>query len=290
MLSAQALRVSQLLKGKGLARKGSLLAGLGARLSVASALPPRAARQPLTTSLESLDRLLAGGLPKGALVELSGRRSSGRFSIGLAALAAATSAGEGAALVDLGDHLDPASAQAAGVDLERLLWVRPARVKEAVAAAETLLAAGFPLVVADLGLSPRGGRFLPDAAWVRLTRAAEARGSVLLLLTPYRMSGLAAEAVLAASPAQTRWQGNGATPRLLAGISSRLTLERCGRVSAGRSEEIWFSIADAVSAPQCHPFAPPCHPERSEGSAPVRLRDFEQILRRSAPQNDRAAG
>jgi len=246
VLSAQALRVSQLLKGEGLAKKGSLLAGLGARLSVASALPPLAARQPLTTRVESLDRLLAGGLPKGALVELSGRRSTGRFSIGLAALAAATSAGEGAALVDLGDHLDPASAQAAGVDLKRLLWVRPARVKEAVAAAETLLAAGFPLVVADLGLSPRGGRFLPDAAWVRLTRAAQARGSVLLLLTPYRMSGLAAEAVLAAGPAQTRWQGNGATPRLLAGISSRLTLEKYGRMRPGATTTLSLSVSGAL--------------------------------------------
>ncbi len=246
MGTSQALKISRLLEGKGLARKGSLLTGLGARLSVASALPPRAARQPLTTRVESLDRLLAGGLPKGALVELSGRRSSGRFSIGLAALAVATSAGEGAALVDLGDHLDPASAQTAGVDLKRLLWVRPARVKEALVAAEMLLATGFSLVVADLGLSPRGARFVPDAAWVRLTRTAQAHGSVLLLLTPYRVSGIAAEAVIAAGQVQAIWQGNGATPRLLGGISSRLTLEKYGRIRPGATAALSLSVSGAL--------------------------------------------
>src|SRR5512143_1726070 len=48
-----------------------------------------------------------GGLPRGTLVEVVGRRSSGRFALALAALAAATQAGESAALVDLGDQLDP---------------------------------------------------------------------------------------------------------------------------------------------------------------------------------------
>ena len=248
MGASQALRVSQLLKGEGLAKKGSLLAGLGARISVASDLQPRdAGGEPLATRVESLDRLLAGGLPKGTLVELTGRRSSGRFSIGLATLAAVTSRGESAALVDLGNHLDPASAKAAGVDLERLLWAHPTRVKEALAAAEMLLATGFPLVVADLGLSPRGGRFLPDAAWLRLARAAQAHGSVLLLLSPYRVSGLTAQAVVAAGQAQAIWQGSGAAPRLLAGISSRLTLEKCGRVSAGRTEMLLLATADALS-------------------------------------------
>ncbi|MDX1504027.1 MAG: hypothetical protein R3325_16835, partial [Thermoanaerobaculia bacterium] len=44
----------------------------------------------LPTSLEAFDRLLAGGLPKGRLVELVGRRTSGRFSIAVGALTAAT--------------------------------------------------------------------------------------------------------------------------------------------------------------------------------------------------------
>ena len=251
MGASQALRVSRLLEGEGLARKGSLLAGLGARLSVASALPSRGAGlEPLATGAASLDQLLAGGLPKGSLVELTGRRSSGRFSIGVAALAAVTSGGEPAALVDLGSHLDPRGAEAAGVDLRCLLWARPEKLKDVVTAAEMLLAAGFPLVVADLGLPPLRGRFVPDTAWVRLARSAEARGSVLLLLTPYRMSGIAAEAAAAADAPRALWQGGGLSPRLLSGISSRLTLERGDRARAGRTETLLLSIAAAVSSPE----------------------------------------
>ena len=48
----------------------------------------------LPTGIDPLDRLISGGLPRGRLTELVGRRSSGRFSIVLAALASATSAGE----------------------------------------------------------------------------------------------------------------------------------------------------------------------------------------------------
>src|SRR5262249_36326384 len=110
----------------------SLLAGLGAKLTRASDLPSVSApRDPLPTTVDALDRLLSGGLTRGGLVEISGRRSSGRFSIGIATLAAATSCGETAALVDMGSNLDPQSAEEAGVDLTRLLWVRPAKLKDA---------------------------------------------------------------------------------------------------------------------------------------------------------------
>jgi RecA/RadA recombinase len=288
MRSSQALALEAILE-KGLAKKpGGLLTGLGARISVASDLRPRGEpRERLATGLDPLDRLLPGGLPRGKLVELSGRRSSGRFSIGLAALASVTSTGEPAALVDLGEHLDPQGAAASGVDLELLLWARPRRVKEALAAAEMLLAAGFPLVVADFGLSARGARFVPDAAWIRLARAVEAQGSSLLLLTPYRMSGIAPDAVLTADASHPLWQGTGRTPRLLTGLSSRLTLQKNARVTPGKAEELRLSIFPPLPAGEdqgegktaatpvsCHPeerVSSSCHPEErsDEGSAPV---------------------
>jgi len=247
MSASQALRVSRLLEGEGLARKGSLLAGVGARLSIASALPSRGAdREHLATGVASLDRLLSGGFSKGALVELAGRRSSGRFSTGIAALAAVTSRGEPAALVDLGNHLDPQCAQIAGVDLNRLLWARPERLKEAMATAEMLLAAGFPLVVLDLGVPPLCGRFVPDAAWVRLARSAQARESVLFLTSPYRVSGIAAEAVVAADGARPVWEGGGLSPRLLQGISSRLTLEKNAGGIGGSKETLALSVSEAL--------------------------------------------
>ena len=220
-----------------------LLEESGARLTRASELPSLAdARNPVATKVSALDRLLSGGLPRGALTEISGRRSCGRFSIGIASLAAVTSAGESAALVDLGGHLDPQSAEDAGVELERLLWVRPSKLKEAVASAEMLLAAGFPLVVVDLGLAPVRGRFVPDAAWVRLTRAARDRRAALLVLAPYRVSGVAAEAVVSAQTARAIWRGAGKSPRLLEGMGVRLTLEKDGRTRSGVGDGMSLSV------------------------------------------------
>jgi len=250
-MTAQLLHLEDVVE-KALAARPArrLLSGLGAKISVASDLPPRAeSRERLATGVATLDRLFPGGLPRGKLVELAGRRSSGRFSIAVAALASVTSAGEAAALVDLAEHLDPRGAAETGVDLERLLWVRPRRVKEALAAAEMLLATGFPLVVADLGLSPRGTRYLPDAVWLRLSRAVAAQGSSLLLLTPYRLSGIAADAVVTADASLPLWQGAGSTPRLLAGLSSRLTLQKLARATPGQTEELFLEVPERISLP-----------------------------------------
>jgi hypothetical protein len=250
MGASQALAIERLLE-EGLVRKkdGVLLAGAGARIRRASDLAsPLEAPGAMPTALAPLDRLLAGGLPKGRLVELSGPRSCGRFSLGIAVLAAATSSGQAAALVDLGDHLDPQAAEGAGVDLRYLLWARPRRVREALAAAEMLLAAGFPLVVADLGLSART-RGTPDAAWVRLARSAAAQGTALLLSTPWRASGIAADAVVSATRAHPVWRGGGRAPSLLTGLASRLTLEKLGRATPGASGALALAVADAVSSP-----------------------------------------
>jgi hypothetical protein len=273
MHASQALALEAILE-KGLAlgnarKPGGLLAGLGARISIASDLRPRGEpRERLATGVEPLDRLLPGGLPRGKLVELAGRRSSGRFSIGLSALASVTSSGEPAALVDLGEHLDPRGAADSGVDLELLLWVRPRRVKEALASAEMLLNAGFPLVVADFGLSAGGARFVPDAAWIRLARAVEAQGSSLLLLTPYRLSGIAADAVLATASSRPLWQGAGKTPRLLTGLSSRLTLQKLARATPNTSQSLSLSVP-ARLLPLLLPL--PAGEGRGEGKRPTPL-------------------
>lgn len=169
----------------------------------------RDAKSVRATGLPTLDELLEGGLPNGCLVELTGRRSSGRFAAALAVLAAVTRAGEPAALVDLGDSLEPRQAVDAGVDLERLLWLRPQRTKQALIGAEMLLGCGFPLIVFDLGLPPvRGGRGL-EAGWLRLARAAQGRGSTLLVCSPYRVSGTAASAVIDARSGYGIWHKRG---------------------------------------------------------------------------------
>jgi hypothetical protein len=257
MGASEALALERLLTGEGSAAKAAslaLLSGPGAKLHLASALPSRQTAAPrLPTGIDPFDRLISGGLPRGGLTEIVGRRSSGRFSIVLAALASATSVGEVAALVDRGSHLDPQIAREAGVELERLLWARPRRVKEALAAAEMLLAAGFPLVAVDLGLPPLSGA-APEAAWVRLARAAEVEGAALLLATPYRVSGFAAGVVVRMDDPRFAWMGGGAAPRLLVGAGSRLSLEREVRGSTRGGETLSLRIY--------------CHSERSEESLP----------------------
>src|SRR5947207_5208558 len=77
-----------------------------------------------STGHARLDARLSGGIPRGQLSELVGPRSSGRTSLLLQMLAAATGRGELVALVDALDMLDVASAEAAGVQLDRVLWIR----------------------------------------------------------------------------------------------------------------------------------------------------------------------
>ena len=179
---------------------------------------------PLPTSLAGLDHLLGGGLPRGELVEFVGRGSCGRFAALLAALRAVTGAGEAAALVDQGAQLDPQTAAELGVDLEHLLWLRPQNLGDSLAAAELLVHTGFPLIALDLGLPPVRGR-APLAAWLRLARTAATHHAVVLVGTPYRLSGCAAGVVVAGGRGRGDWNRGGAS-RLLIGLRSWLHLAR----------------------------------------------------------------
>lgn len=179
-----------------------------------------------SAALPGLATLLPRGLPRGELVELVAGRSAGRFATVLALLAAATAAGENAALVDLGDALDPQQAASAGIDWRRLLWARPHSCQEALAAAEALLGGGLACVVLDLGLPPVPGGRGADTLWQRLARAARHEGGSLLVASPYRAAGAAAAVVLELAPGRPRWSGKGAAPRLLDGLAGRLTLAK----------------------------------------------------------------
>ncbi len=126
---------------------GALLAQLGAMpklaaIAPASRLDVRPAPEMVSSGIRELDAL-TGGLPRGCLTEICGAASSGRTSILLSALAQATQCGEVCALVDASDALDPGSAMAAEIEMERLLWVR---------CKKTVRSSQFPV------LSPAGER------------------------------------------------------------------------------------------------------------------------------------
>src|SRR6185436_5474094 len=95
--------------------------------TLTTSLPPLDPRDDAAlapSGLVALDARLGGGFPHGQLSELVGSRSSGRTSLLLRMMAAATARGELVALVDALDRLDVSSAAAAGIDLDRLLWIR----------------------------------------------------------------------------------------------------------------------------------------------------------------------
>src|SRR5882724_13575470 len=94
-----------------------------AGVTPASRLEVRSSPEMVSSGIREIDAL-TGGLPRGCLSEVCGSASSGRTSVLLAALAAATHREEICALVDATDALNAGSAADAGVDLERLLWVR----------------------------------------------------------------------------------------------------------------------------------------------------------------------
>ncbi len=181
--------------------RAGLEASIAARLTSGSelvrSLERRRREESLPTAIAAIDTLLGGGLARGKVTEMAGRGL--RFSVVMASLAAATSIGEAATLIDVGDHFDPQIGAAAGIDLQRLLWVRPKTMKQAAAAAEMLAATGFQLVVLDAGLPPLRGR-IPDAGWVRLARTAEAHGTALFISSPYALTGTTSEAMIVMGP------------------------------------------------------------------------------------------
>lgn len=128
--------------------------------------------------------LIQQALSRGNLVEISGRRSSGRTSLCLHILAQATARGEVCAVVDMHDSFHPASAQGAAVDLGQIVWVRcQSNGQHAVRAADLLLhAGGFGVVLLDLcEASPNALSRIPLSYWYRLRRAIEHTSTVLLI-------------------------------------------------------------------------------------------------------------
>src|SRR4051794_11708537 len=229
--------------------RATLEASIASKLTSGSELVRSVARQRreeiLPTTIPPLDALLGGGLARGKVTEVAGRGT--RFSIVIATLAAAASIGEAAALIDASDSFDPQLAEAAGVDLRRLLWVRPQTMKETVTAAEMTGATGFQLVIIDMGSRRPPGPRVPDAAWVRLARVAESHGATILVSAPYALTGTTSEAMVLAYAPRPRWLGRGNTPRVLAGVETKLKLEKHRRLRPGQTTTVFFQCEEAGS-------------------------------------------
>jgi hypothetical protein len=204
--------------------------------TLTTALPPLERTDPSAvagTGTAALDAVLHGGLPRGQLSEIAGARSTGRTSLLLQMMAAATRRGEIAALIDTFDRLDVPSAIAAGIDLDRLLWVRGDAIASAgsrspeaggqvrlpndlrdraldraVKALNLVLqAGGFGLVAIDLADVPAIAlKRLPFTTWLRVQRTIEGSDTACVLVVPEPLTRSAGGLTLTLA-ARTSWAG-----------------------------------------------------------------------------------
>lgn len=207
--------------------RAQLESSLGEHFASTLRLRERAAPQTVPVGIASID-MLTGGLPRAALSEIVGSVSSGRTGVMLAALAGATRRQEVCALVDASDSFDPCSAAAAGIDLERLLWVRcnrPANqskrrnadikqrpsnssfafagaLEQVLKVTDLLLqSGGFGMVVLDMGdIPPDSVCRVPLTSWFRFRRAVEPTATVLLLIEQESCAKTCASLVLRMQP------------------------------------------------------------------------------------------
>ena len=164
--------------------------------------------------------LPGGGLQRGSVVRVEGAAGSGGTSLLLSLLAAATAAGEWAAVVDGDGVLGGLAAAEAGVALDRLAVVRavPAALYARVVA--TLLD-GVTVVGATI---PRGFR-LGDAR--RLEARARERAAVLVAAGSWP-----GEAALRLRAEHSTWSGLGCGEGFLGSRVLRVAVS--GRGAAGR--------------------------------------------------------
>jgi recombination protein RecA len=136
----------------------------------------------IPTGIAQID-VAVQGVPLHALTEICGSNlaSSGKTSV-LTSLLAQATRNHFCALVDAGDSFDPASGQAAGIYLPRLLWVRCGKsrvqlppLEQAFKVADILLqSGGFGLTAVNLsGIPERVVRKVPLSSWFRFSRVIE---------------------------------------------------------------------------------------------------------------------
>jgi recombination protein RecA len=159
------------------------------------------------TGISEVDAL-AGGLPRGALTEIFGPPCSGRTSLLFSALSVRTMNAEACALIDGCDAFDPHSAEAGGIDLKQLLWVRCRTLEQSFRATDFLLqAGGFGFIALDLSDVPREMvHRVPLDTWFRFRRAVEGTPTILLVLEQEPHAKTCASLVLRVNAERSRWK------------------------------------------------------------------------------------
>jgi hypothetical protein len=185
----------------------SLRSHIESRFPSAFATYKRPELRTISTGIPQVDAL-TGGVPMHALTEICG---TGKTSV-LASLLARASHEHYCALVDARDAFNPATAEAAGADLSRLLWVRCGKTRQklrpleqAFKVADMLLqSSGFGLIVVDLSdIAEKVVHKVPPSSWFRFSRVVENQATALVFLAqrPHATSCAGLVVQLMAAPA-----------------------------------------------------------------------------------------
>jgi hypothetical protein len=203
----------------------SLLRARKLDVTLTSAAPwAGAARDVAPIGIAALDEALGGGLARGQLSEIVGPRSSGRTTVLCRMLATAAARGEAVALIDTCDRFDPASAESAGLDLTKLLWVRDTGdASRALKGMNLILqAGGFGVVAFDLtDIPPAGLRHFPYTTWMRIARVIEGSQTAAVLVGAERLARSPGGVTIALDSSRGRWSGTADRARLLRALDVR---------------------------------------------------------------------
>lgn len=244
----------------------STLAKLPSGIVLASALGPPRRVLPYPEPLASV--LPDGGLPRGAVVEISapaGLAANAHFALEACVAAQRESqlrGGESAwcAWLDPEATLNAPALVCRGVDLDRLLIVRPPREKLARVAVRVASSQVFSVVVIDTAGVPGARHHVPLAPWLRVVRrlsiAVEKGDTAVLLLTDARAERNAP--LPTAMRIELERPGHD-------GLSVRIAKERSGRIAPARLVAFPFEREEPFS-PEAPTRPPLASTRRAQGA------------------------
>lgn len=203
------------------------------------------------TGITAIDRE-TGGIPKGALTQVCAPPgvTSGRTTLLLSLLAQVTGKEQFCAVVDAGDCFDPESADAVGVCLSRLLWVRCVQhgmkaVEQAFKSADILIQnGGFGVIAIDLGnVDEKLVKKIPLTTWFRFARVMEAMPTALVILLPYSAAQSCAALTLTLD-ASAQWSGTDAVShtRLISNVEFNVEVGRTRTKKPVQSARNHFTV------------------------------------------------
>lgn len=162
--------------------------------------------QRFRTGLLSVDFVTNGGLPRGRIVEISGKSQSGKTSTSLYILSQFLKRGEKACIIDMERTIDVESMERCGVDYtsENLVYARPKSGEEAIEILVDCCELEFGMVLVDsvphmdpgyfleTDIEKQRGQFAPIASLFarnksRITYGAEAGNTVVLFINQDRL-------------------------------------------------------------------------------------------------------